>query len=147
MRSVHLEVLLVFGVLGDAGPGTLGWRAHDAEDANELVFVGGSREEGPAGVHFRHDAAGGPDVDAGVVCSGPEKDIGGPVPESNDFVGEGVDWDAECSGKTEIGKLELAFGVDEEVLRFEIAVKDSVGVAEVDSLEKLVHEGFDNRWW
>jgi hypothetical protein len=135
LGSVHLEVLLVFGELRDSGPGALRGCAHDAEDAHQLVFIGCAGEERAAAVHFCHDAAGGPDVDAGVVGAGAEEDVWGAVPQRDDFVGEGVDGDAEGSGETEICELELAFVVDEEVLRLEIAVQDPVGVAEVNALQ------------
>lgn len=138
-----MEIGFVFGELADAGPGAFGGGAHDAEDLLELVFVGGSREEGAAGVHFGHDAAGGPDVDAGVVGAGAEEDVRGAVPEGDDLVGEGVDGDAKGAREAEVRELELAFVVDEEILGFEIAVEDAVVVAEGDALQELVHEGFD----
>ena len=81
-----------------------------------MVFVCRAGKQGTSGVHFGHDAAGGPDVNAGVVGAGAEEDVWGAVPEGDYFVGEGVDWDAECSGKTEVCELELAFVVDEEIL-------------------------------
>ena len=37
----------------------------------------------------------------------------------------------------------MPFVVDEEVLGFQVAVQDTVFVAEGNTLEKLVHEGFD----
>jgi len=138
-----VEIALVFGELADAGPGALAGRAHDAEDFLELVFVCGAREERAACVHFGHDTAGGPDVDAGVVGAGAEEDVRGAVPEGDDLVGEGVDGDAEGAGEAEVGEFELAFVVDEEVLGFEVAVEDAVFMAEGDALEELVHEGFD----
>lgn len=143
LGGVHLEVLLVLRVLGDPRPGALRRRAHDAEDPDELVFVRRAGEEGPPGVHLGHDAAGGPDVDAGVVRAAPEEDIRGAVPEGDDFVGEGVDGYAKGARKTEIRELELAFDVDEQILGLQVAVQDSVRVAEIDAQEELVHEGLD----
>lgn len=134
---------LVLGEGGDAGPGALAGRAHETENLLQLVLVRGAGEEGAAGVHFGHDAAGGPDVDAGVVGARAEEDIRGAVPEGNDLIGEGVDGDAEGPRKTEIGEFELALVVDEQVLRFQVAVEDAVFVAESDALQELVHEGFD----
>ncbi len=131
--SIHLEVLLVFGELGDPWPGAFRWSAHNAEDTDELVFVGGAGEERASGVHFCHDAAGGPDIDAGVVGAGAEEDVRGAVPEGYDFVGECVNGDSEGSGKTEICELQLAFEIDEEILRLQIAVQDSVGMTEVNA--------------
>ncbi len=140
LRGVDVEVGLVFGKLADAGPGAFRRRAHDAEDLLELVLVRGAGEEGAARVHFGHDAAGGPDVDAGVVGARAEEDVRGAVPEGDDFVGEGVDGDAEGAGEAEVGEFELAFVIDEEVLRLQVSVEDAVVVAEGDALEELVHE-------
>lgn len=38
------------------------------------------------------------------------------------LVREGVNWNTKCPCKTKIAKLELAFAVDEQILRFEVAV-------------------------
>ena len=75
-----MEIRFVLWELADSGPGTLRGGAHDAKDFLELVFVRGSREEGASGVHFCHYAAGGPDVDAGIVGAGAEEDVRGAVP-------------------------------------------------------------------
>ena len=139
-----MEITLVFGELGDAGPGTFGGGTHYAEDLLELVFVGGAGEEGAPGVHFCHYAAGGPDVDAGVVGAGAEEDVGGAVPEGYYFVGEGINGDAKGSGQAEIRKLELAFVVDEEILGFQISMQDAVFMTKSYSSEKLVHEALDS---
>ena len=138
-----MEIRLVFGELGDAGPGALGGGAHQAEDLLELVFVGRAGEQGATRVHFGHDTAGGPDVDAGVVGATPEQDVRGAVPEGNDFVGEGVDGNAEGAGETKVGEFELAFVVDEEILGFQVTVEDAIFMTECNSLEELVHERFD----
>ena len=47
-------------------------------------------------------------------------------------------------GETKVGEFELALVVDEQVLRFEITVEDSILVAEGYAAEKLPHEGFDS---
>ena len=135
-----MEVGFVFRELGDAGPGALGWCAHYSEDLLKLVFVCGAGEERPAGVHFCHYAPCRPDVDASVVGAGAEEHIGGAVPEGDNFVGEGVNGDAKGAGEAKVGEFELAFVVDQEVLRFEVAMEDTVVVAEGDPLKELVHE-------
>ena len=135
-----MKVGFVFRKLGDAGPGALGWCAHYTEDFLKLVLVCGAGKEGPAGVHFCHYAACRPDVDTGVVGAGAEEDVGSAVPEGDNFIGEGVDGDAEGAGEAKVGEFELAFIVNQEVLRFEVAVKDPIVVAEGDALEELVHE-------
>ena len=109
-----------------------------------MVFVGGPGEKRAAGVHFGHDAAGGPDVDGGVVGAGTKENVGSAVPEGDNFVGEGVDGDAEGPGETKVGKFELTLIVYQEVLGLEVAVKDAVFMAKCDSLKKLVHKGFDS---
>lgn len=122
LRVEDLEVRLVLRELADTRPRALRRRAHDAEDANQLVLIGGAGEQRTARVHLRHDAAGGPDVDAGVVGARAEEDVGRAVPQRHDLVGEGVDWDAKGARKTEITELELSLGVDEEVLRLQVTM-------------------------
>lgn len=51
--------------------------------------------------------------------------------------------DAEGASETEVTDFEVAVFVDEEVLRLEIAVEDTVGVAVSDSGEELVCELLD----
>lgn len=146
LGGVHLEVWLVLGELGDAGPCPLGRGAHDPEDARDLVLVGRAREQWPARVHLRHDAASGPDVYACVVCPASQQDVGSAIPQRDNLVGEGVDRDTKSSRQTEITKFQLSLAVDQEVLGFEIPMQDSVLVAEVDPLEELVHERLDEHW-
>ena len=134
LRGVDVEIRLILWKLADAGPGPLRRGAHETEDFLELVFVGGAGEERAARVHFRHDAAGRPDVDAGVVGARAEQDVRRAVPERDHFVAERVDGDAERSCQPEIGKLELPFVVDEQVLGLQVAVQDAVFVAEGDAL-------------
>jgi len=58
-------------------------------------------------------------------------------------VGVGAERDAEGAREAEVGEFEVAFFVDEEVLGFEVAVEDAVGVAVAGSLEELVGEFLD----
>ena len=51
--------------------------------------------------------------------------------------------DTKCAGETKVGELEVAFLVDEEVLGFEVAVQDAVGVAVARAFEQLVGELLD----
>lgn len=51
--------------------------------------------------------------------------------------------DAEGASETEVADFEVAVFVDEEILRLEVAVEDSVGVAVSDSGEELVCELLD----
>lgn len=111
-----------------------------------LILVGCAGEEGSARVHLGHDASGGPNIDARVVGPAAKQNIGRTVPQGDDFVGKGINRDAKGTGKTEVGQLQLAAVVDEQVLGLEIAVEDAGLVAESNALEQLVHEGLDGGW-
>lgn len=50
---------------------------------------------------------------------------------------------AKGASESEIADFEVSIFVDEEVLRFEIAVEDAVGVAVANAREKLVRELLD----
>ena len=67
-----------------------------------------------------------------------EEDLRRAVPQRDDFVGVGAQWNTEGTGQTEVGEFEVALLVDEQVLWFEIAVEHAVGVAVAHALEKLV---------
>lgn len=138
-----MEVRLILRELRDAGPGPLARRAHESEDLLQLIVIRGAGEERSACVHLCHDAAGRPDVDRGVVGAGAEQDVWSAVPQCDNFITEGVYWDAEGASEAEICEFELSTCIDQEVLGLEIAVQDAVLVAEVDPTEELLHKGFD----
>lgn len=58
-------------------------------------------------------------------------------------MGVGAQGHAEGAGETKVGEFEVAVAVDEEVLGFEVAVEDAVGVAIADALQELGCELFD----
>ena len=49
-------------------------------DFEDGVNLTGPGEEWPEGVHLRHDAAHGPDVDRRAVAGGPQEHLRSPVP-------------------------------------------------------------------
>jgi len=128
---------------GDAGPLGLGRGAEHAEDLEDLVDLAVAREQGLARRHLREDAPHAPHVDARAVLPAAEQDLRRPVPERDDFVGVGAQRDAEGAGQAEVGELEVAFFVDEEVLGLEVAVQDAVGVAVADAVQELRGEFLD----
>ena len=65
------------------------------------------------------------------------------VPESNNFMGVSFDRKTKGSSKTEVSKLDISIVVDQEILRFEISVHDSVSMAVGCTLEDLVGKLFD----
>ena len=81
-----------------------------------------------------------PNVDAGVVGAGTQKDVRGAVPQCHYFVEKVFTGIPNATGETEICEFELALGVDEQILGFKVAMQDAVIVAECYSLEELVHE-------
>lgn len=54
--------------------------------------------------------------------------------------------DAERTRETKVGQLEVAVAVDEQVLRFEVTVKDAMRVEVIDALDELPREPFDDVW-
>ena len=138
-----MEIRFIFRKLGNTRPRTFGRGPHEAENLLQLIFVGGAGEQWATGVHFCHDATGGPNVDAGVISSATKQDIRSTIPQGYNFVGESVDRNTKSSGKTKISEFELTFIVDEEILRFQVPVKNAVFVAKGDPLEQLMHERAD----
>lgn len=146
LRGVHRPLTLVLGKVRDARPAALRGRAHETEYLKQLVFVGCSWEERSACEHLGHDAASTPYVDAGVISPTSQKDVRCTVPQRHDLVGERVDGDTKSACETEVSELQLALGVDEEILRLEVAMEDAVVVTEGDAADQLPHEALDRGW-
>ena len=141
--GIHLKCRFVFRKLSDPRPSTFSRSPHDPKYANNLVFVRGSRKQRSSGIHFSHDTASRPNVNARIVCSTAEKNIRGTIPESHNFIGKSIDGNPKSTSKAKIAKFQDAFVIDEKILRFQVSVEDSILMAEIYTLEKLVHERFD----
>lgn len=49
-------------------------------------------------------------------------------------------WNTEGTSKTKVSQLQVSLFVDQEILRFEITMENSVRMAEVKTLDELVGE-------
>ncbi len=143
--KVHGAPLGVFCVegaeLGNTGPVDVRGSAECFEDEEELVDLAVARKERLLRGELGHDAAQGPDVNSGAVVFLAEEDFRGAVPQCDDLFGVGVEGDVEGTSETEIGDLDntFVFG-DKDVLGFEVAMDDALGVADGHSLKQLVHD-------
>lgn len=128
-----------------AGPLLFRRRAQHAENLEDLVDLAVAREQRLLRRHLRENAPHAPHVHAGAVLSAAEQDLWRAVPQRDDFVGVGAQGDAEGAREPEVGEFEVAGAVDEEVLGFQVAVEDAVGVAVAYAEEELVGEFLDLR--
>ena len=63
------------------------------------------------------------------------------VPQRDHLMGVITHWNAKGLRQTKVSKLQLPFHVDQQVLRLEVAVQDTVFVTVSNTLEKLIQEG------
>lgn len=132
------------GQAAEAGPGVVGGDAAELEDAGELVDLVAALEEGLAGEELAEDAADAPHVDGGAVGGAAEEELGAAVPEGDDELGEAARGRvAAVAGHAEVGDLELAAVVEEEVRGLEVAVQDPAVVEVGDARRQLEEEGLD----
>lgn len=57
----------------------------------------------------------------------------------------GPEGDTKRSSETKVGELEVSIPVDEQILGLEISVEDSVGVAVVETFDKLKGEALNSQ--
>ena len=62
-----------------------------------------------------------------------------PIPECDDLVSVRPDRDAKGTCEAKVGKLDVSFMVNQQVLWLEVSVQNSVRVAELNPLEQLEH--------
>lgn len=62
------------------------------------------------------------------------------VDEGTHLMGISPHRNTECSGEPEIGKLEMIFTINEEILRFQISVQNAMSMAVEQTRGQLVSE-------
>ena len=139
LREAALEV----GEGRDTRPVGFGRSAQNAEDLEDLVDLGVTREKRLTGSHLGEDAANGPHVNTSGVLAATEQNFGRTVPESDDLVGVSAERNTKGASQTKIGQLQVALLVDEQVLRLQVTVQDAVGMAVARALEELESELLD----
>lgn len=137
LREAGLEVLQLQCV----GPVLAGGGTQHLENLEDLIDLGIAHKQRSPLHHLGKDAASGPKVNTESVGLLTEQNFGAAVPESNDFMGVGLDGESKSAGKTKVSQLDvLAHSVDEKVLGLEVAMEDSVLVEVDEGLENLVEE-------
>ena len=131
-KVFHLRPLLVSG-------GT-----SDLENLVELVLLALSLEERLLVDEFSKDASNRPNVNRGRILLRSHQNVGSSVPKSHHFMSVVLDGDTECPSESEISKLENGVVGDEQVLRLEISVENSILMTMSNSIEKLIEVRFDD---
>ena len=50
-----------------------------------------------------------------------------------------LNWSVECSSQTKICQLDNSIVLDQQVLRLQVSVQDSMAVTKVNSIAELIH--------
>ncbi|KAI3487957.1 hypothetical protein L1887_48040 [Cichorium endivia] len=120
---------LVLHVVGVHGLDLLArGRAEHLDDLDELIDAALAGEERLPLHELGHDAACGPDVDVGGVIGGAKDELGSSVVPGADVADVGLAGDEDLGG-AKVAELEDAGrGVEQQVLRLDVAVADADGV-------------------
>mmetsp|Transcript_87870 Transcript_87870/g.229238 ORF Transcript_87870/g.229238 Transcript_87870/m.229238 type:complete len:251 (-) Transcript_87870:564-1316(-) len=94
--------------------------------------------------HLCNSATSTPDVHRRAVVHATEEGLRGPVPK-NDHLGHVLAHEHGVGPReVEVRDLQSQHGVDEEVLRLQVAVQDLVGMTELDPIAQLVGQVLDD---
>ena len=116
---------LGIGERAEAWPRLCCRRSEQGEDLAELIDFVLALEEGLARQQLGEDTAQRPDIDLEAVFVGPKEEVWAAVPECDDELGEVRRWwIARITSHAEVGHLDLAAVVEEEVGGFEVSVQD-----------------------
>ena len=131
MRRVLLEVIEKVFV----------WRAQDVVNLVhlvDLIVAGEQREERD---DFKKNAANAPQVHLVTVIAVREKALGCTIPTSRNVLCVRL-FRVDATAGTEIGQFDVVFH-EQNVLRLDISMEDSVPVHMINRLEQLIHVIFD----
>lgn len=93
--------------------------------------------------HLGKDATDTPDVDGTRVAWRAQKHLGRSVPKRDDFVRVNTNGNAESTRQTEIGELDHAVLVDEQILGLQVTVHGASLVTVEDALRDLMQVALD----
>lgn len=112
-----------------------------SEYFEDLVDLRIAHEQGSLLEHLSKNTACGPKINAQRIMLGAQKDFWTPVPESNHFMCVSLNWKPKCASQAKVCQLNnLPIRRNQQVLGFQVSVKNSVGVEEEQSLEDLPQE-------
>mmetsp|Transcript_23375 Transcript_23375/g.33025 ORF Transcript_23375/g.33025 Transcript_23375/m.33025 type:complete len:203 (+) Transcript_23375:300-908(+) len=123
----------------NAGPSSFCGSAQNSEDAEELINFGVGREKSSSHHHFSKNTTDRPDINRSCVLATAKKNFGSAVPKSDNLMSVRADRHTEGTSQTKVGKFQGSVLVNEQILRFEITVKNSVAMAKGNPFEKLPH--------
>jgi len=128
LRGLDLRELLLVLVLVHQEDLLLGRRAQHLDDLDQLVDCALAREERVAQQHLADDCAHAPDVDRHRLVGGAEDQLGRALVAAADVAHVGLARDQPL-GRAEVADLEhVRGGVDQQVLRLDVAVADALRV-------------------
>ena len=120
-----------------------GGGAENLDDFDELINPRLSGKEWLAKQELRKNATGGPDVNAGAVIGGTEDQLGCPVITGADVCYIGFIGD-QLFGASPITEFQHIGGrVDQQVLRFDVAMADAERVDVAEGTQQLVDVELD----
>ena len=129
--GIHLAYLVARG------------RAEHLDDLDELVDARVARKDGLTEQELGEDAAGRPYVDVARVVGGAEDELGRAIVARANVGDVELALD-ELLGAAEVAQLEYGrLGVEQQVLRLDVAVAYAHGVYVGETAEQLVHEELD----
>lgn len=133
----------VAGEFGDAGPVLLGGGSDGFADELDLVEVDGAGEVRGSHDELGEDGADGPDVDSAAIVLGVEEELRRAVPAGDDLRGHDLMGIREAPCETEISKLDLAVGGNQQVVWLDIAMQHKVLMAEPHGPRQHAHPRLD----
>jgi hypothetical protein len=127
------------------------------EDFEDLIDFRITREERLASDHLGKNAANGPHIDTSRVLTSTKQNLRRTVPESDDLEQQirpsqqtpdikkylmsiGPQRNAKSSSQSKIRQFQIALVVNQQVLRFQVAMKHTMAVAVSHTLEQLNHK-------
>lgn len=103
-----------------------------------LINLRISNEQGFPLSHFCKYTTNAPNINRCRVLFGPKQDFRSTIPQRNYFMSVSLNGKPKCSCQTEICQLHISIFINQQILRFQISMHNSVSVAICRRLQYLI---------
>ena len=106
-----------------------------SEDSEQLINLWVSRKQRSVWSHLCKDTTDWPDINWRSIQRRSQHNLWWSIPKSDYFMSVSSNRKGNGSGQTKVCQFDVSFGIDQKVLRFQVSMKNTMGMTMRDALK------------